>query len=140
MSVFQSLILGLVQGIAEFLPISSSGHLEVVKKIMDLDEVPLLFDVFLHMATLLAVVLFLRRKIWELLKAFGRMISGRKYKEEGLSEAECEAKDKNYRRYILAVVIATIITGAIGLVTSKIIPEYLLWYIMSHLTVWSFMH
>lgn len=129
MSVFQSLILGLVQGIAEFLPISSSGHLEVVKKIMDLEEVPLLFDVFLHMATLLAVVLFFRRKIWELLKAFGRMISGRKYKEEGLSEAECEAKDKNYRRYILAVVIATIITGAIGLVTSKIIPDLPIIYV-----------
>ncbi len=129
MSVFQSLILGLVQGIAEFLPISSSGHLEVVKKIMDLEEVPLLFDVSLHMATLLAVVLFFRRKIWELLKAFGRMISGRKYKEEGLSEAECEAKDKNYRRYILAVVIATIITGAIGLVTSKIIPDLPIIYV-----------
>ena len=123
MSVFQSLILGLVQGIAEFLPISSSGHLEVVKKIMGLEEVPLLFDVFLHIATLLAVVLFFRKKIWELLKAFGRLISRRKYKEEGLSEAECEAKEKNYRSYILAVVIATVVTGVLGLVTSKVIPQ-----------------
>lgn len=129
MSVFQSIILGLVQGIAEFLPISSSGHLTLLQKIMGLEEVPLLFDVFLHLATLLAVVLFFRKKIWELLKAFGRMIAHRPYQKEGLSKEECLAVDKNYRRYILAIILATIITGCLGLVTSKIIPDLPIIYV-----------
>ena len=70
MTVLQSLLLGILQGIAEFLPISSSGHLAIVQKLFGLEEVPLLFDVMLHLATLLAVVIFFRKKIWELLVAF----------------------------------------------------------------------
>ena len=62
MTVFQSIILGLIQGIAEFLPISSSGHLQVVQKLFKLDEVPLLYDIILHVATLLAVCIFFRKK------------------------------------------------------------------------------
>lgn len=74
MTVLQSLLLGILQGIAEFLPISSSGHLAIVQELFGLEEVPLLFDVMLHLATLLAVVIFFRKKIWELLKVFGRWI------------------------------------------------------------------
>ena len=65
MSVIQGIIMGVLQGIAEFLPISSSGHLAVVQKLFGLNDVPLLFDVMLHLATLLAVVLYFRRKIWQ---------------------------------------------------------------------------
>ena len=75
MTVLQSLLLGILQGIAEFLPISSSGHLAIVQNLFGLEEVPLLFDVMLHLATLLAVVIFFRKKIWELLKVFGRWIA-----------------------------------------------------------------
>ena len=60
MTIFQSIVLGLVQGIGEFLPISSSGHLKVAQELFRLDDVPLLFDVFLHLATLLAVVIYFR--------------------------------------------------------------------------------
>ena len=63
MSIFQAIILGVVQGIAEFLPISSSGHLAVAQRLFGLEEVPLLFDVMLHLATLAAVVLYFRKKI-----------------------------------------------------------------------------
>lgn len=63
MSVLQSILLGILQGIAEFLPISSSGHLAVAQFLFKLDDVPLLYDVILHLATLLAVVIFFRAKI-----------------------------------------------------------------------------
>ena len=46
MTVFQSILLGILQGIAEFLPISSSGHLAVAQRLFGLQEVPLLFDIF----------------------------------------------------------------------------------------------
>ena len=63
MSVFQSIFLGILQGIAEFLPISSSGHLAVAQRLFALEDVPLLFDIFLHLATLGAVVLFFHKTI-----------------------------------------------------------------------------
>ena len=58
MSVVEGILLGLLQGVAEFLPISSSGHLALAQELFDLDDVPLLFDIMLHLATLGAVLLF----------------------------------------------------------------------------------
>ena len=112
MSVIQGILLGILQGIAEFLPISSSGHLKVAQTLFGLEDVPLLFDVFLHLATLLAVCLYFWPKIWDLLKCFGRWVS-RKPLEE----------DKSGQNTIIAIIISTIITGVIGVVTSKFIPE-----------------
>lgn len=115
MSVFQGIILGFIQGVAEFLPISSSGHLQLVQTLFGLDEVPLLFDVFLHLATLAAVCLFFWKKIWELLKCFGRWIS---HSKDSTSE-----EDKAGQKNIIAIIISTIITAALGVVSSKLIPE-----------------
>ena len=55
MTILQALSLGALQGLAEFLPISSSGHLAVAQNLFGLTDLPLLFDVLLHLATLLAV-------------------------------------------------------------------------------------
>jgi undecaprenyl-diphosphatase len=68
MSWIIAIILGLVQGIAEFLPISSSGHLTLVSKIFGSQENILLISVLLHFATLFAVVFTFRKYIWELIK------------------------------------------------------------------------
>lgn len=61
-------MLGLVQGLTEFLPVSSSGHLLMMQKLFGLKDVPLLFDIILHMATLFAVLIVFRKKILELIK------------------------------------------------------------------------
>src|SRR5574344_2144193 len=68
MSWILAIILGLVQGIAEFLPISSSGHLTLVSKIFGSQENTLLISVLLHFATLFAVIFTYRKYIWELIK------------------------------------------------------------------------
>jgi undecaprenyl-diphosphatase len=68
MSIFQAIILGLVQGITEFLPISSSGHLVIFQKLFGLQEGVLVFDVAVHFATLLAVVSVMWREIVEIIK------------------------------------------------------------------------
>ena len=52
MSIFQAIILGAVQGLAEFLPISSSGHLAIVEYFFKQEDLPILFDILLHVATL----------------------------------------------------------------------------------------
>ena len=122
MTVIQGILLGILQGIAEFLPISSSGHLAVVQKLFGLEEVPLLFDIMLHLATLLAVVLYFRKKIWTLLCVFGRLIA--RSAPEAVNEEDllCGTESRG-RMTILAVIITTFVTGAIGVFTSKLIPD-----------------
>lgn len=145
MSIFQSIILGVLQGIAEFLPISSSGHLKVAQELFGLSEVPLLFDVMLHLATLAAVILYFRKKIARLFvilfrwlipnkegKAFPSATMASPFSPtpspRGIAPKTPEADlltgtDELGRKTILAVIVATIVTGAIGVVTSKLIPE-----------------
>lgn len=112
MNIFQSLFLGILQGITEFLPVSSSGHLVVAQKLFGLDDVPLVFDVCLHVATLAAVVLFFRKTIIDLISVFIRMLA--KKPLEG---------DKPKQITILAVIVATVITGVLGIVSSHFIED-----------------
>ena len=70
MEIFHAFILGLVQGLGEFLPISSSAHLIVTPWLFGWRDPGLGFDVALHMGTLLAVVAYFRNDIWLLLKGF----------------------------------------------------------------------
>ena len=69
MTIIESLILGIVQGLTEFLPVSSSGHLEIVKAILGDTSVPqesLLMTVVLHAATALSTIVIFRKEIGEL--------------------------------------------------------------------------
>ncbi len=71
MDWFESLLLGIIQGLTEFLPVSSSGHLELVKAMLGNDALPaesLLFTVVVHFATALSTVVVFHREIWEILK------------------------------------------------------------------------
>lgn len=70
MSVFQAIILGLVQGLTEFLPISSSGHLVIVPDILGWGEPSTSFDIVLHTGTLVAVLLYFRRDLIEITSSF----------------------------------------------------------------------
>lgn len=68
MSILIALILGIVQGLTEFLPISSSGHLVLLQRIFGLENNLILFDVILHVGTLFAVIFVYRKSILELIK------------------------------------------------------------------------
>ncbi|MDR2095988.1 MAG: undecaprenyl-diphosphate phosphatase [Treponema sp.] len=68
MSIFEAIILGAVQGLTEFLPVSSSGHLVLLQKIFRISEPVLLFDTMVHVGTLLAVFVVLRQDIWSILR------------------------------------------------------------------------
>lgn len=63
MNFFDAFILGIVQGVAEFLPISSSGHLVLFHKLLSIEEGSLFFDTMLHWATLLAIIIFFYKDI-----------------------------------------------------------------------------
>ncbi len=68
MSILESIVLGIVQGLCEFLPISSSGHLELAQRILGIEAPGLLLDTLLHAGTLLAVCVYFRKDIWKLIK------------------------------------------------------------------------
>ena len=67
MSWFEALILGLVQGLTEFLPVSSSGHLAIGKALFGIETTDLTFEVAVHAATVLATIVVFRKDIWKLL-------------------------------------------------------------------------
>jgi undecaprenyl-diphosphatase len=72
LTVLEAILLGILQGATEFLPVSSSGHLIIAQKLLGLRESELAFDILLHLGTLLAVLLFLRREVSEVLGSLFR--------------------------------------------------------------------
>lgn len=75
MTVIDAIIQGVVQGLTEFLPVSSSGHLNITQHILGVTEDNLFFNVMLHIGTLVAVCAFYYKLIWRLIKAFGLLVA-----------------------------------------------------------------
>lgn len=89
MSVLQAVFLGFIQGITEFLPISSSGHLRLFQKLMGIEMPSLFFDTLLHCGTLAAVIVALRHDVWNLLR-------------------------RPFQRITIFIIVATAVTAAIA--------------------------
>ena len=75
MSIWEAIIQGIVQGATEFLPVSSSGHLALSQHILGVQLDSLLFDILLHLGTLIAVFAVYYKLIWRLIKAFFSLIA-----------------------------------------------------------------
>lgn len=70
MEWFEAILLGLLQGLTEFLPVSSSGHLQIGKELLGIESSgDLVFEVVVHAATVLSTIVVFRKQIWELLKS-----------------------------------------------------------------------
>lgn len=109
MSVWEALIMGLVQGLTEFLPVSSSGHLVIFGEILNLQiEDGNAFSVLLHVATFLSVCFIYYKDIIELIKEFFLMI-GDIFRRKG-------DWNRPYRRMLIMLIIATIPAVVVGLI------------------------
>ncbi len=114
MNIFQAIILGIVQGLTEFLPVSSSAHLVLVPYFLGWKFAPeqvLPFDVIVQLGTLLAVVLFFWKDLWVIIVAFVRGIV------KGKPFAEVPA------RLGWFLILATIPAGLLGLLIKKQVDE-----------------
>ena len=108
LSYLQSILLGLVQGLTELLPVSSSGHLAIFKRILGADALTttLTMDILLHVGTLVAVFLVYYKDIWELIREFFCMLWD-------LLRGKPDFKSP-YRRFVLMVIIGSIPAGIVG--------------------------
>lgn len=106
MTVFQALILGILQGLAEFLPISSSAHLALAPWILHWPDPGLAFDVALHFGTLLAVLWYFRAEWVRLIVAAKDIVVRRRV-------------DTDEQRRVLFLIVATIPGGIAGLAFEK---------------------
>ena len=111
MTIFQAVILGIVQGLTEFLPVSSSAHLNIFPWLFGWQEIPDSFDIALHFGTLLALCIYFF-KDWIKLITSG-------YKQVIKKEKSTEGKLFWY------IVIATIPTGLLSIVLDKFSEKYL---------------
>lgn len=113
MSVINAIVLGILQGLTEFLPVSSSGHLAIGKYFLDFDTPDLLFDVMLHVATLLVVIIYFRRRVYLIIRAFFGFFLKRFQKDYFEN-----------KRFLWGIIIASIPTALIGLAFEKYALAY----------------
>lgn len=134
MELWEAIVMGLVQGLAEFLPISSSGHLAIFKYILDLDleaSGGLVFDVMLHFGTLVAIFIAFWKDIKKLVTE-GFRILGAWLTNAGRFVGNLFRKKKKayvpvvtsaYRKFVLLVLVSTLPTGAIGVLLQDVIEK-----------------
>ena len=132
MSILQSVFLGIVQGLTEFLPISSSGHLAIMQNIFRIDTGDsILFDILLHLGTLLVVLIVFRKDIIRLIsEVFGMVrdlianIGIRRHNKNVTVKTPLRRIIKNnYRKLAILLIVSTIPTAMIGYFGKKLVAD-----------------
>ncbi len=127
MSLLQSVLMGLIQGLTEFLPVSSSGHLALFKILFNVNtDTGLLFDVMLHVGTLLAVCIVYYKDIIHLIREFIGMVVDCIYNLTVLIGKRGQGVYRHvihngYRKFVMLVIVSTIPTGILGFVASDLV-------------------
>jgi len=116
MDIIQAIIIGLVQGLTEFLPVSSSAHLIFVQQALGLSDVGLAFDVLMHLGTLVAVIAYFFNDIIQMIKAFFLSLidlKDRKFLQE--------VRRDPYKKLTWLTIVATIPVGIVGVLFNDIV-------------------
>lgn len=120
MDIIQALILSLIQGITEFLPISSSGHLIIIPKFLNWQDQGLAFDAVIHLGTAMAAIVYFREYIFDVLKGF----APKKFLPQKDKSASPEVK-KNSRRFTYVILVSMVPAVIVGLLFKAIIANQL---------------
>ncbi len=116
MNSSEAILLGIIQGLTEFLPVSSSGHLVLFQQLFGLKEAELFFDVCVHLGTLLAVIVVFHREIQNIIAALLRLVSITAKKEKFWQQVESDPDLK----MALLIIIGSIPTAILGLIFHSI--------------------
>lgn len=114
MTYLMSAVLGFLQGVAEFLPISSSGHLSLFQHFFGMEEPDSLFNILLHFATLIAVCVYYFQDVMEMIVEFFRGVAAL------FSRTPSRGNPPEGRRLVLLVIVGTLPLFAVLPVESKI--------------------
>jgi undecaprenyl-diphosphatase len=121
MELWQAIVLGIVQGLTEFLPISSSGHLIIFPWLFDWETGGLAFDTSLHLGTLTAVVIYFWRDLWAMIRVVPYALSK---PLPILTGASGNSEKDRYAKLGLLIVIASIPGAIVGLLLESQIEEF----------------
>ena len=117
MPIYQAVVLAVIQGLAEFIPVSSSGHLIIVRRLLGWNELSpaheLSFDVALHFGTLLSVLFYFRRTWFQIIRAAlgGKVV---RFSESGSSDVNLSVEEQKEERLLLWFLAIATIPGAIA--------------------------
>lgn len=131
MNIGKAILMGLIQGLTEFLPVSSSGHLSMIKCIFKMDtETGILFDILLHVATLIAICAVYYRDIIKLIVEFCGIVADlfrnmiTFFKNIGNDDVSyIKIVNSSYRKFVVLLIVSTIPTGILGYLLKDIV-EY----------------
>jgi undecaprenyl-diphosphatase len=116
LSILDAIILAVIQGMTEFLPVSSSGHLVLAQQLLNLNGPQIvLFDVFVHFGTVISLVVIFRKDIVEILRSFLKAIMTFQSKEEH--------EKTEYFQLGIAIIVASIPAGLAGLIFNRQVEE-----------------
>ncbi|MCK5099658.1 MAG: undecaprenyl-diphosphate phosphatase [Desulfobacteraceae bacterium] len=91
--ILKIILLSFIQGISEFFPISSSGHLVIFQKLLEFESIPLIYDIFFHVGTLISVLIYFSKDLWNIITGIH--------------------KKENYE-FVTLIIVASIPTALIG--------------------------
>ena len=115
MNSFEALLMGLLQGFTEYLPVSSSGHLAIASELFGVDgESNMVFTIAVHVATVLSTIVILGGEIWKIIKGtFSRQTTPNVNLGKGLNRLNGD------QRYLLNIVVSMIPIGIVGVFFKK---------------------
>lgn len=112
MSVIEAILFGLVQGLTEFIPVSSTAHIVIMGYVLDVQTPGLTFEIYLHFASLLAVIIYFHKDLFELATGSLRSFCAGATQEDFVA-----------RRMVVYLGVATVITGVLGTILMKFLGD-----------------
>ena len=130
-ALWQAIVLGIVEGLTEFLPVSSTGHLTIAEQLMNIPiegAGPTAFTAIIQVGAIIAAIIYFWRDIWRVIVGFFR----------GLFSAQ--ARQEEDWRLAIFVIIGSIPIAVVGLAAKHVIENQLrsLWVVAAALILWSF--